>query len=122
MNERIIDRFEQSVDVLFVNKSQSVEGLAHAALGIAGEAGEIVDAVKKTWIYDKALDLENVKEEAGDLLFYLVAIGKLCGFSLEDAMRYNMAKLAKRYPSGYTNEAAIARADKQEEVNAELAA
>ena len=90
------------------------DNLAHASLGIAGEAGEIVDAVKKLWAYDKPLDVDNVVEEAGDLLFYLLALLDMVGVSLEEVVAGNTAKLAKRYPNGYSNEAAQARADKQQ--------
>lgn len=72
----------------------------------------MVDAIKKTWIYGKPLDRENVLEESGDLLFYLQALLTECGFTLDDAMTANVAKLRKRYPAGYTDAAAIARADK----------
>jgi NTP pyrophosphatase (non-canonical NTP hydrolase) len=68
--------------------------------------------LKKHWIYGKPLDKENVLEECGDSLFYIVAMLQQCGFSLIDAMEYNGAKLAKRYPNGWTAQAAIERADK----------
>ena len=40
-------------------------------VGVSGEAGELLDAVKKAVIYRKPLDLENVIEELGDLEFYM---------------------------------------------------
>lgn len=43
--------------------------LIHAILGIAGETGELTDVVKKHILYNKPLDVVNVKEECGDLLF-----------------------------------------------------
>ena len=81
-------------------------------MGISGEAGELVDAVKKHWVYGKPLDTENVLEECGDVLFYVAALLNECGFSLMDAMEYNEAKLAKRYPDGWSEQAAIERKDK----------
>lgn len=41
----------------------------HMAIGISGEAGELLDAIKKATIYRKPLDIANVREECGDLLF-----------------------------------------------------
>lgn len=89
--------------------------LIHAVFGCAGEAGELVDPVKKAMFYGKAVDVENIKEEAGDLLWYIA--GPLCralGCTLEELAAANVAKLRKRYPEKYTDEAAIARADKDE--------
>ena len=104
--------FEDNVQRLFVKPEDKTLKLVHAAMGIAGEAGEVVDAVKKHWVYGKPLDTENVLEECGDILFYVSACLNLCGYSLNDAMTHNMDKLNKRYPLGYTDAAAITRADK----------
>lgn len=87
--------------------------LIHAAFGLAGEVGELIDPVKKAMFYGKPLDVENLREEAGDLLWYIA--GPLCralGCTLEELARENVAKLQKRYPEKYTDEAAIVRADK----------
>ncbi len=86
--------------------------LTHMALGIAGEAGELVDAIKKHTTCNKPLDTENVLEEIGDCLFYLTGILTPLGYSLHDAMQHNMGKLNKRYKAGYTNAEASQRNDK----------
>lgn len=90
--------------------------LIHACFGITGEAGELLDPVKKAMFYGKPLDIQNIREEAGDLLWYIA--GPLCralGCTLEDLARENVAKLRARYPEKYTDEAAVARADKSQE-------
>lgn len=87
--------------------------LLHAAVGVSGEAGELLDAVKKTWAYGKPLDLENVIEELGDLEFYMQAMRDHLSLTRSEIIEANMAKLSKRYPTGYTDAAAIARADKE---------
>jgi NTP pyrophosphatase (non-canonical NTP hydrolase) len=86
--------------------------LIHASLGIAGEAGELIDAIKKYAIYNKPLDLENVIEELGDLEFYIAMIRERLSITREVVLHHNITKLAKRYPAGYTDAAAQARADK----------
>lgn len=108
----INEEFTEHVGRLFVKPQDHIGRTLHAAVGIAGEAGEVLDAVKKTWIYGKELDRENLLEESGDLLFYITALLTENGFTLEEAMQANIAKLAKRYPQGYTDSAAIERADK----------
>lgn len=89
-----------------------VMDLLHGAVGISGEAGELIDGIKKSWIYGKEINNENIIEEAGDVLFYLQHTLTIAGSSLSEAIEANMVKLEKRYPSGYTDAAAIARADK----------
>ncbi len=108
-----LESFTRHVDRLFVKPGDNIGKLLHAAVGVAGEAGEVLDTVKKTWIYNKELDYENLLEEAGDLLFYTTALLIHSGYSLSDALEHNKAKLAKRYPEGYTDQAAQERADKQ---------
>lgn len=85
----------------------------HAAVGIAGEAGELLDAIKKNWAYGKPIDTVNIIEELGDLEFYITAMRQLIGISRQSVIQQNTDKLAKRYDGGvYTDAAAIARADK----------
>ncbi len=87
--------------------------LNHAALGVAGETGELVDALKKYLMYRKPLDRENVVEELGDLEFYMEAIRQNLRISREECLEANYVKLfGKRYPNGYSDAAAQLRADK----------
>lgn len=106
------DGFSEHVSRLFVKPNDSVGRMVHAALGFASEAGELASPIKAHWIYGRELDRENILEEAGDALFYLQALLTECGFTLDDAMQANVDKLSKRYPAGYTDAAANARADK----------
>jgi len=86
--------------------------LLHMAIGVAGESGELLDAVKRCAIYGKELDMENVVEELGDLMFYMQGIMQSLGITQETVIIRNKLKLVKRYESGYSNSAAQARADK----------
>jgi len=86
----------------------------HAATGVAGEAGELLDAVKKHAIYNKPLDRENIVEELGDLEFYMEQLRQNVGVTREETLVANMAKLAVRYNGmKYSDQAAQNRADKQ---------
>ncbi len=87
--------------------------LSHMALGIAGEAGEIVDAIKKHAIYDQPLDLENVIEELGDLEFYMEGLRNCLGLMRSQTLQANIDKLRKRYPNGFTKQHAKERLDKK---------
>lgn len=87
--------------------------LMHMAIGVSGEAGELLDAIKKKVIYRKPLDMENILEELGDIEFYLEGIRQGLGITREDCLAANIEKLGKRYNGmKYSDQAAQDRADK----------
>lgn len=87
--------------------------LLHMGVGVSGEAGELLDAIKKATIYRKPLDLVNVIEELGDLEFYMERIRQIVGVTREQTLEANIAKLGVRYSKGaYSNDQAATRADK----------
>ena len=120
------EQFVQSIvkpghDIL-VQLTPLQASILHMAVGVSGEAGELLDAVKKHAVYQKQLDFDNVREEAGDILFYLTGLLNELGLTLNECIEANVAKLSKRYPEKrYTNEAAIARADKLDVVEEPVA-
>lgn len=86
----------------------------HMAVGISGEAGELLDAIKKYTIYQKPLDFTNVLEELGDLEFYMEGLRQEFSITREETLTANMTKLAIRYEGfKYSDQAAHDRADKQ---------
>ena len=91
------------------------QNLDHALYGIMSEAGEIADCIKKNVIYGKPLDEVNLREELGDLMWYIALAANTMNWDLEEILDENNAKLEKRYPIGsFSEEQAIARADKVE--------
>lgn len=89
--------------------------ILHAVLGIGGEAGELIDLIKKSAAYHQPLNMEKLKEETGDLLHYLARLIESCGWTFEEVIEANVSKLQKRYPNGFNYEDAIIRRDKEEE-------
>lgn len=81
------------------------------ALGLAGEAGEVCDLLKKTHGHGKPYEADKLKKELGDVLWYLANLATAHGFSLGDVALTNVRKLQTRYPVGFTVEAAAAKAD-----------
>lgn len=78
----------------------------YPALGIAGEAGECADKVKK-WIRGDDGNLEMSEErrnsialEIGDVLWYCATLANDLGFSLEEIGRMNYEKLMSRKARG----------------------
>lgn len=87
--------------------------LLHMAVGVSGEAGELLDAVKKAAVYNKPIDLANVVEELGDLEFYMEGLRQGLGITREETLQGNIAKLSLRYNGlKYSDAAAQDRADK----------
>lgn len=92
--------------------------LIHMTMGISGESGELLDAIKKHTIYGKPLDIANVIEELGDLEFYMEGLREALGISREETLEQNIKKLSKRYDGWkYSDEAAIKRADKEQPID-----
>jgi NTP pyrophosphatase (non-canonical NTP hydrolase) len=83
--------------------------LAVMGQGLAGEAGEVADLLKKKLGHGKAVGLDEITSELGDVLWYMSAIAKWYGLTLDEVAAYNVAKLRKRYPNGFTHAASNAR-------------
>ena len=79
------------------------------AIGLGGESGEIEDLIKKGILHGHGVDREKLKKELGDCLWYIAGLATQYGFTLEDVMEANIAKLKERYPAGFSNEASINR-------------
>ncbi|CAB4159129.1 NTP-PPase_u4 domain containing protein [uncultured Caudovirales phage] len=105
--------YEQFVEGLFKPMAKRADELIHAAAGVSGEAGELLDAVKKHWAYGKDLDVTNVIEELGDIEFYMQALRTSLSLTRQEILEANVEKLLRRYPAvRYSDAAAIARLDK----------
>ena len=102
----------ESVDLQFILarlQDVRVVRLLHAMIGMCTETGEIQDALKKHIFYGKPLDEVNLKEEAGDLLWYVAILLDELGVSFEEVMDKNIAKLRARYGDKFTEAAALSR-------------
>lgn len=81
-----------------------------SVLGLAGEAGEVVDLIKKIEFHGHTKDTEKVLTEIGDALFYLSDIAvRYCNSNLGQAMELVKAKLDKRYKGAFTKEESVNR-------------
>lgn len=73
--------------------------------GLAGEAGEAVDLLKKHLGHNHDLDLNKLEKELGDCLWYIAQIANKFGLTLENIVNVNLIKLKERYPEGFTEHA-----------------
>lgn len=106
--------YEQFVTNLVKERGDREKNLEHMVIGICGEAGEIADGIKKNSIYGKPLDRQNIVEELGDLEFYMAGLRQMLNISRFETLAGNVSKLQARYKGGYSDAAAIERADKAE--------
>lgn len=73
--------------------------LAYVALGLAGEAGEFANKIKKV-LRDGTFDAESLASELGDVLWYLAQAATELGTNLNLIARDNAEKLADRQDRG----------------------
>ena len=90
------------------NASLSVDQrLLDASAGLAEEAGEVLGLVRKHLFMHHELDTARIATELGDALWCLTAAAGAFGLSLEDVATQNLAKLRRRYPEGYSDDASL---------------
>ena len=85
------------------------DAIANMAMGLAGEAGEVCDQLKKVLFHDHEINRKEIALEIGDVLWYLAGLCSRVGMNLEDVAQMNIDKLKARYPDGFTEEASRAR-------------
>lgn len=89
----------------------SFDLVLNGALGLAGEAGEVVDLIKKYLYQGHPLDKEKLVNELGDVCWYVAVLADGLGYRLEDVMQGNVEKLRKRYPNGFDASRSLNRED-----------
>jgi NTP pyrophosphatase (non-canonical NTP hydrolase) len=74
------------------------------AMGVAGEAGEVVEKWKKIIAYQDGKvtedDLAELAKELGDVVWYIAVMADSLGLSFDDVMQRNVEKLKNRQSRG----------------------
>ena len=83
------------------------------AIGLAGEAGEVAELVKKGIFHQHGIDREKMVKELGDVMWYVAALCTKLDMDLGVIMEVNIRKLEKRYPDGYSSTDSQRRVDVQ---------
>jgi len=83
--------------------------LLHAGMGMCTEAGEFVDQLKKHLFYGTEIDLVNLSEEIGDVMWYCALVMETLGISFDEVLTKNIIKLKQRYPGRFNENGAINR-------------
>lgn len=113
MNLHLFDAYQEATartdsDYSHV-KPEDVPKLVHA-LGLAGEAGELADYIKKL-AHGHPLDRDKILKEAGDVLWYVARILADFGWKMSEASTGNILKLQIRFPDKFNPEDSLARVD-----------
>jgi NTP pyrophosphatase (non-canonical NTP hydrolase) len=78
-----------------------LSNIEYATLGLTGEAGEVANIVKKIQRDHCGVINEDLrgklKDELGDVLWYISACADELGITLVEIAEYNVDKLAKRH-------------------------
>ena len=77
------------------------EDLLHGIIGAATEAGELLEALARA-LGGHKFDTVNLKEEVGDIFWYLAILSDNANFTFDESQRVNIEKLRKRYPNKFT--------------------
>ena len=85
------------------------ERLLIGGLGLASEAGEVANALNHQLHFGHPPDPDRLRDELGDVLWYLVFLCDTLDLSLEDVMAANADKRRQRYPDGFNTERSMNR-------------
>lgn len=80
----------------------------HALHGIASECGEIHGLYQKTY-QGHELSKERVMDELGDLCWFVMELCFAEGIDPQEVLEYNVDKLMKRFPDGFSAERSVHR-------------
>lgn len=89
--------------------------MLNCCIGVVGEAGELLNILKKFYFQGHDMDKAAVIEELGDTLFYIAGMCTSMGILLDDVATNNIEKLLIRYPQKFTPEHSVNRVDHVDE-------
>ncbi len=94
------DEYQKQALTTAVNNYDPLMAKTIWAMGVAGEAGEVVEKWKKIVAYKEGKvsddDLAELAKELGDVVWYIAVMADSLGLSLEDIMQRNVTKLQDR--------------------------
>ena len=102
---------DQALALRTLNKDlDKQQVLLNGVMGLCGESGEAIDAVKKHMMHGHDLDREHLIKELGDVAWYLAITAHALDCDLSEVLERNIAKLKSRYPEGFSEERSKHRA------------
>jgi NTP pyrophosphatase (non-canonical NTP hydrolase) len=94
------DEYQKQALTTAVNSYEPIMAKTIWAMGVAGEAGEVVEKWKKIIAYKDGKvsdeDLQELAKELGDVVWYIAVLAHSLGLRFEDVMQRNVEKLKSR--------------------------
>lgn len=109
LDSNYVNYYQREAMTTAVQGMDPTNRLIEAAMGLAGEAGEVVDIVKKMCFQGHDLDKEHFILELGDVMWYLAEAADALDIDLSEVLRKNLEKINRRYQGGFSEEASINR-------------
>jgi NTP pyrophosphatase (non-canonical NTP hydrolase) len=92
-----VEKDDLTCEVLLEGFNENPKDIIHAILGIATEAGELLEALDTVYMGSNCtFDHVNLKEEGGDLQWYQALLFKTIETTFEEVQQLNIAKLQKK--------------------------
>lgn len=83
--------------------------IIHACLGLFSETAEILESTLNSYLADGPIDITNLREELGDILWYTALATRMADSDFERLATANLNKLKVRYPDKFDSENALNR-------------
>ena len=98
------DEYQKVALTTAINHPDKLMNQTIFAMGISGEAGEVLEKWKKIVAYEDGVITEarlaELKKELGDVVWYIAVLAHSLGLSFDEIMQLNIDKLASRKKRG----------------------
>jgi len=98
-----LDQYQKEV-IKTLKPMELVETNKYCCMKLCEESGEISSLFSKYYFHGKEFNKEKLKEEIGDLFYYIAAVSNTNGFNLSEIATFNIEKLRKRHGEKYNQE------------------
>jgi NTP pyrophosphatase (non-canonical NTP hydrolase) len=98
------DEYQKVALTTAINHPDKLMNQTIFAMGISGEAGEVLEKWKKIVAYEDGVitdeKITDLKKELGDVVWYVAVMAHSLGLSFDEVMQLNVDKLASRKARG----------------------
>ncbi|MEM3211771.1 MAG: nucleoside triphosphate pyrophosphohydrolase family protein [Candidatus Micrarchaeaceae archaeon] len=92
--------YQDKASTTAIYPKQLTGGVYYAAIGLAGEVGELLNKIKKIARDNAPIDKDAIAGELGDVLWYVSQMATELGIEMDDVAKHNLEKLSDRKNRG----------------------
>lgn len=104
MGPMTFDEYQQKALATAIVHQDPLMDKTILAMGVAGEAGEMLEKWKKVLMYQDGVatgdNIQEIGKELTDVVWYVAVLAERLGLSFDDIMQQNVQKLASRKARG----------------------